>query len=79
MQILGIVMCTNLALILAKIYMTMLEEVSYIICIQKNIKWLKMFIIFIDDGFGITKSNKNKFLDGLIKKNNLQENVFIDK
>ena len=37
MQILGIGMGTNLAPILANIYMAMLEEELYIICIRKNI------------------------------------------
>ena len=58
MQIMGIVMGTNLAPILANIYMAMLEEELYIICIQKNYTWPEMFKRFIDDGFGIIKSNK---------------------
>ena len=39
LQILGIVMGTNLAPILANIYMAMLEEELYIRCKNKNIKW----------------------------------------
>ena len=58
MQILGIVMGTNLAPILTNICMAMLEEELYIICKNKNIVWPKMFKRFIDDGFGVIKSNK---------------------
>ena len=65
MQIMGIVMGTNLAPILANLYMAMLEEELYIVCIQKNIVWPEMFKRFIDDGFGVIKSNKNNFLCGL--------------
>ena len=43
MQILGIVMGTNLAPILTNIYMAVLEEEMYIICKNKNITWPKMF------------------------------------
>ena len=57
-QILGIVMGTNLAPILANIYMAMLEEELKIICKNKNIKWPIMFKRFIDDGFGIMRGNK---------------------
>ena len=58
-------MGTNLAPILANIYMAMLEEELYIICIRKNIIWPVMFKRFINDGFGVIKCNKNYFLDGL--------------
>ena len=70
MQILGIVMGTNLAPILTNIYMAMLEEELYIICKNKNIKW--PFKRFIDDGFGVTKSNKKEFLLWVNKFNNLR-------
>jgi len=43
MQILGIVMGTNLAPILTNIYMAILEEELYIICKNKNITWPNMF------------------------------------
>ena len=59
-QILGIVMGTNLAPILANIYMAMLEEELKIICKNKNIKWPIMFKRFIDGGFGIMRGNKQK-------------------
>ena len=79
MQILGIVMGTNLAPILANIYMAMLEEELYIICIRKNIIWPEMFKRFIDDGFGVIKSNKKQFSMWVAEFNNLRENIFIDK
>ena len=50
-QILGIVIDTNLAPILNNIYMAILEE---------NITWPKVFKRFIDDGFGVIKSNKKR-------------------
>ena len=62
MQILGIVMGTNLAPILTNIYMAMLDDKLYIICKNKNIKWPEMFKRFIVNGFGVTKSNKKDFL-----------------
>ena len=79
MQIMGIVMGTNLAPMLANIYMAMLEEELYIICIRKNIIWPEMFKRFIDDGFGIIKSNKKQFSMWVAEFNNLRENIFIDK
>ena len=42
LQILGIVKGTNLAPILANIYMAILEEELYIKCKNKNIKWPEM-------------------------------------
>ena len=60
MQILGIVMGTNLAPILTNIYMAMLEEELYVICKNKNITRPKMFKRFIDDGFGVIKSNEKR-------------------
>ena len=59
-------MGTNLAPIIANIYMAMLEEELHIICIRKGIIWSEMFKRFVDGGFGIIKSNKNKFLDGFM-------------
>ena len=50
-QILGIVIGTNLAPILNNIYMAILEE---------NITWPKVFKRFIEDGFGVIKSNKKR-------------------
>ena len=58
LQILGIVMGTNLAPILTNIYMGILEEELYTRCKNKNIKWPKLYKRFIDDGFGVIKCNK---------------------
>ena len=41
--------------------MAMLEEVLHVIFKNKNITWPKMLKRFINDGFGIIKSNKNTF------------------
>ena len=79
MQILGIVMGTNLAPILTNIYMAVLEEELYIICKNKNITWPKMFKRCIDDGFGVIKSYKKEFLLWVNEFNCLRENIFIDK
>ena len=79
MQILGIVMGTNLAPILTNIYMAMLEEELYVICKNKNITRPKMFKRFIDDGFGVIKSNKKEFLRWVNEFNCLRKNIIIDK
>ena len=59
-------MGTNLAPILANIYLAMLEEELVIICKNKNIKWPIMFKRFIDDGFGIMEGNKMMWKRGLM-------------
>ena len=79
MQILGIVMGTNLAPILTNIYMAMLEEELCVICKNKNITRPKMFKRFIDDGFGVIKSNKKEFLRWVNEFNCLRKNIIIDK
>ena len=66
MQILGIVMGTNLAPILPNICMAMLDEELYIISTHENITQPEMFKRFINDGFGIINSNKNIFQRGLM-------------
>ena len=38
-----------------------------------------MFKRFIDDGFGVIKSNKKQFSMWVAEFNNLRENIFIDK
>ena len=65
LQILGIVMGTNLAPILANIYMAMLEEL-YIICKNKNKIWPEFY-------------KKKNFLNGFFEFNSRRENLFIDK
>ena len=59
MQVLGIVMGTNLAPILTNIYM--LEEELYIICKKKNIVQPKILKIFIDDGLVLQKATRRIF------------------
>ena len=66
LQILEIVMGTNLAPILANTYMAILEAELYILCKNKNITWPEMYKRFIDDGFGVIKSNKKNFLNGFV-------------
>ena len=78
-QILGIVMGTNLAPILANIYMAMLEEELLIICKNKNQKWPILFKRFKGDGFGIMNSNKKDDQTWVNEFNKLRENTFIDK
>ena len=75
MQILGIVMGTNLAPILANIHGNARRSIIYYMY-TKNITWHKMFKIFIDDGFGIIKSNKKQFSRWVNEFNNLRENIF---
>ena len=65
-QILGIVIGNNLAPILNNIYMAILEE---------NITWPKVFKRFIDDGFGVIKSNKKEFLRWVNEFNCLRKNI----
>ena len=51
-------MGTKLTHILANICMAIFEEELYIICQNKNLIWPEMYNRFIDDGFGVIKSNK---------------------
>ena len=61
-QIFGVIMGTNVALILANIYMATLENLLKEKCkTNKKIIWPLLFKRFVDDGFGITKANKNEF------------------
>ena len=57
----------------------MLEEELYVICKNKNITRPKMFKRFIDDGFGVIKSNKKEFLRWVNEFNCLRKNINIDK
>ena len=53
-QIFGIIMGTNLAPILANLYLAMLQEELKKKCVNdQKLKWPKLFLRFIDDGFGI--------------------------
>jgi len=75
----GAVMKISRRILPIYIYMTMLEEELYIICTRKNMIWPEMFKRFIDDGFGIIKSNKKQFSRWVEEFDNLRENIFIDK
>ena len=58
-QIFGIIMGTNLAPILANLYLAMLQEELKNKCKHDvKLKWPKLFLRFIDDGFGILKAQK---------------------
>ena len=78
LQILGIVMGTNLAPILANTHMAILEEELYIMCKNKNIVWPEIYKRFIDNGFGIIKSNKKERSKWVFEFNSLCENICID-
>ena len=61
-QIFSVIMGTNVASILANMYMAKLENLLKEKCkTNKRIIWSLLFKIFIDDGFGITKTNKKEF------------------
>ena len=70
-QIFGIIMGTNLAPILANLYLAMLQEELKKKCSHdKKLKWPVIFQRFIDDGFGIIEGRKqdveywiNQFMD----------------
>ena len=79
-QIFGVIMGTNVAPILANIYMATLENLLK----EKSktntkIIWPLLFKRFIDDGFGITKANKNEFETWVNEFNLLRESITIDK
>ena len=61
-RIFGVIMGTNVAPILANIYMATQENLLKEKCkINKKIIWPLLFKRFIDDGFGIAKANKHEF------------------
>ena len=58
-QIFGIIMGTNIAPILANLYLAMLQEELKKKCANdQKLKWPKLFLRFIDDGFGIMEGSK---------------------
>ena len=58
-QIFGIIMGTNLAPILGNLYLAMLQEELKNKCKHDlNLKWPKLFIKLIDDGFGVMEGTK---------------------
>ena len=65
-QIFGIIMGTNLAPILANLYLAMLQEELKNRCKHDvNLKWPTLFLRFIDDGFGIFEGTKKMSNIGL--------------
>ena len=79
-QMFGMIMGTNLAPILANLYLAMLQEELKKKCIQdKKLKWPTIFQRFIDDGFGIMEGNKKDFKYWINQFNSLRKTITIDK
>ena len=79
-QIFGIIMGTNLAPILANVYMAMLQEELKRKCKHdKKLKWPSLFLRFIDDGFGVMEGNKKDVEYWILQFNNLRKSINIDK
>ena len=79
-QIFGVIMGTNVAPILANIYMAKLERLLQEKC-KTDIKltWPTLFKRFIDDGFGIMEGDKSDFEYWVSEFNLLRETIKIDK
>ena len=79
-QIFGIIMGTNVAPILANLYLAKLEKI-----LKEKTKndpmmvWPILFRRYIDDGFGITKGSKTNVEYWISEFNNLLESIVIDK
>ena len=79
-QIFGVIMGTNVAPILANIYMAKLENLlKEKSKTNKKIIWPILFKRFINDGFGITEANKDEFEYWIHEFNLLRETITIDK
>ena len=79
-QIFGVIMGTNVAPILANIYLAILEKLLKDKCkFDKKLIWPVMFKRFIDDGFGITNGSKSDFEYWVSEFNLLRESITIDK
>ena len=73
-------MGTNVAPILANIYMARLEQILKEKCkMDPKLKWPCLFKRFIDDGFGILEGNKSDFEYWVTEFNLLRETITIDK
>ena len=72
-------MSTNVAPILANIYIATLENLLKEKCKTNKIVWPLLFKRFIDDGFGITKASKTEFEAWVNEFNKLRETITIDK
>ena len=79
-QIFGIIMGTNLAPILANLYLAMLQEELKKKCVNdRKLKWPKLFLRFIDDGFGIMEGSKKDVEYWIKQFNGLRKTIKIDK
>jgi hypothetical protein len=79
-QIFGVIMGTNVAPILANIYLARLENILRNKCVTDNkLVWPILFKRFIDDGFGVTKGSKKDFEYWVSEFNKLRETITIDK
>ena len=66
--------------ILTNMYMAMLENEFKMKCkTDPKLIWLVLFKRFIDDGFGITKGNREDVIYWIEKYNELRKTVQIDK
>ena len=73
-------MGTNVAPILANIYMARLEQILKEKCkMDPKLKWPCLFKRFIDDGFGIMEGDKSDFEYWVSEFNLLRETITIDK
>ena len=79
-QIFGVIMGTNVAPILANLYMAKLETLLKEKCnTDPKLKWPVLFKQFIDDGFGIMDGNKLDFEYWVSEFNLLCDSITIDK
>ena len=79
-QFFGIIMGTHLAPILANLYLAMLQEELKNQCkLDVNLKWPKLFLRFIDDGFGIIEGTKKDVEYWINQFNGLRKTINIDK
>ena len=79
-QIFGIIMGTNVAPIIANLYLAKLEKILK----EKskgdpNMVWPIFFKRYIDDGFGITKGSKSNVEYWILEFNKLVKSIKIDK
>ena len=73
-------MGTNLAPILANLYLAMLQEELKKKCKHDDkLKWPCLFLRFIDDGFGIMEGTKQDVEYWISQFNNLRKTIKIDK
>ena len=75
----GIIMGTNIAPILANLYLAMLQQELETICKSKNIKCPTFYKRFIDGSVGIFVSTKKEFMTGLNEFNARRKETTIDK